>query len=556
MSYGIIEEKIENESIDMSHHLSAPQWELHSEYPGFDSPAYQADLQRIASCIEQLSTAAPALAGPNALSEAQQMAVLQKEADLLLYNLSSYAYLSRSTDSKNAPARTALDRLRKLGVKLTQSLQPLQQFVLRSTDEVFAEFLAHPELSDSQFYYTHQREKASTLLPLEHENLLSGLRLDGHHAWGHLYSNLTGSIEHEIEIDGEKEVVGVAYLLSLLSSKESHLRQLAYENLNTVFTTHQETCAAILNALAGWRLEMCKRRSAIQPVDFLSEPLHSNRMQRGTLNTMIEMSREHRGLGQKMLKLQARLLNKTQVDPWDGQAPAPDLGEKKPPLPFEDAMDIIVKAFNEVDPSMGEFARMMQTNQWIDAADLPHKTPGAFCAGFPKSRTPRVLMTYMGTASNLTTLAHELGHAFHSWVMRDMPLRETRYVPGDLFSVNEATANGVPNLFARNERLVCIFDTEHGPAAVILVGAMIVAGIETVFSGQVTPLPKQVVTTDYQRTAPITLEKGDELGRFLLGSTVVLLFPEGKARFESDLKAGSLVRVKGKLGQYNQDNPA
>lgn len=135
-------------------------------------------------------------------------------------------------------------------------------------------------------------------------------------------------------------------------------------------------------------------------------------------------------------------------------------------------------------------------------------------------------------------------------------LRETRYVPGDLFSVNEATANGVPNLFARNERLVCIFDTEYGPAAVILVGAMIVAGIETVFSGQVTPLPKQVVTTDYQRTAPITLEKGDELGRFLLGSTVVLLFPEGKARFESDLKAGSLVRVKGKLGQYNQDNPA
>jgi phosphatidylserine decarboxylase len=135
-------------------------------------------------------------------------------------------------------------------------------------------------------------------------------------------------------------------------------------------------------------------------------------------------------------------------------------------------------------------------------------------------------------------------------------LRETRYVPGDLFSVNEATANGVPNLFARNERLVCIFDTEHGPAAVILVGAMIVAGIETVFSGQVTPLPKQVVTTDYQRTAPITLEKGDELGRFLLGSTVVLLFPEGKARFESDLKSGGLVRVKGKLGQYNQDNPA
>ena len=135
-------------------------------------------------------------------------------------------------------------------------------------------------------------------------------------------------------------------------------------------------------------------------------------------------------------------------------------------------------------------------------------------------------------------------------------LRETRYVPGDLFSVNEATANGVPNLFARNERLVCIFDTDNGPMAVILVGAMIVAGIETVFSGQVTPLPKQVVTTDYLRTAPITLEKGDELGRFLLGSTVVLLFPEGQASFQADLKAGSLVRVKGKLGQYSEGSQA
>ena len=86
--------------------------------------------------------------------------------------------------------------------------------------------------------------------------------------------------------------------------------------------------------------------------------------------------------------------------------------------------------------------------------------------------------------------------------------------------------------------------------AVILVGAMIVAGIETVFSGQVTPMPKQVVTTDYLRTAPITLEKGEELGRFLLGSTVVMLFPEGKAGFEGNLKAGSQVRVRGKLGAY------
>jgi phosphatidylserine decarboxylase len=96
------------------------------------------------------------------------------------------------------------------------------------------------------------------------------------------------------------------------------------------------------------------------------------------------------------------------------------------------------------------------------------------------------------------------------------------YVPGRLFSVNQATANYVPGLFARNERLVCIFDTEHGPMAMVLVGAMIVAAIETVWSGQVTPLSSQPQRMQFGH--PITLEKGAEMGRFKLGSTVVMCF--------------------------------
>ncbi len=101
-------------------------------------------------------------------------------------------------------------------------------------------------------------------------------------------------------------------------------------------------------------------------------------------------------------------------------------------------------------------------------------------------------------------------------------LREMIYVPGRLFSVNQATANYVPGLFARNERLVCIFDTEHGPMAMVLGGAMIVAAIETVWSGQVTPLSGHPQRMRFGQ--PIVLEKGAEMGRFKLGSTVVLCF--------------------------------
>ena len=119
------------------------------------------------------------------------------------------------------------------------------------------------------------------------------------------------------------------------------------------------------------------------------------------------------------------------------------------------------------------------------------------------------------------------------------------YVPGRLFSVNQATANYVPGLFARNERLVCIFDTEHGPLAMVLVGAMIVAAIETVWAGQVTPLSGHPQRMRFGQ--PITLEKGAEMGRFKLGSTVVMCFAKPVA-FE-DNPLGAKVQMGQTLGE-------
>lgn len=128
-------------------------------------------------------------------------------------------------------------------------------------------------------------------------------------------------------------------------------------------------------------------------------------------------------------------------------------------------------------------------------------------------------------------------------------LTKTIYVPGNLFSVNQTTANNVPGLFARNERLICIFDTAIGPMAVILVGAMIVAGIETVWGGQVAPQPKSPTHMDISK--PITLAKGDEMGRFKLGSTAIVLFPKDTASWNNTLSNGSAVRLGESLGNIN-----
>ncbi|TXS89249.1 phosphatidylserine decarboxylase [Parahaliea maris] len=123
-------------------------------------------------------------------------------------------------------------------------------------------------------------------------------------------------------------------------------------------------------------------------------------------------------------------------------------------------------------------------------------------------------------------------------------LLATRYIPGDLFSVNNTTADNVDRLFARNERLVCYFDTACGPMAMVLVGAMIVAGIETVWSGQEAPPPRRIAHRDY--AAPpesVQLEQGAEMGRFKLGSTVILLFADGAVSWDEGYTAGSTTRL-------------
>lgn len=124
----------------------------------------------------------------------------------------------------------------------------------------------------------------------------------------------------------------------------------------------------------------------------------------------------------------------------------------------------------------------------------------------------------------------------------DGKLLKMTYVPGDLFSVNPTTVEHVPNLFARNERLVCVFETSVGPIALVLVGAMIVASIETVWSGQVAPFNKSIQQFFYT-AQDISLSKGEEMGRFKLGSTIVVLTPENSIQWLDSLAAQSAVKM-------------
>jgi phosphatidylserine decarboxylase len=131
-------------------------------------------------------------------------------------------------------------------------------------------------------------------------------------------------------------------------------------------------------------------------------------------------------------------------------------------------------------------------------------------------------------------------------------LKKMLYVPGKFFSVNQLTSERVDNLFARNERVVCLFDTDAGPMAMVLVGAMIVGSIDTVWAGQVAPPDGAATHINYQQHLPaIQIARGEEMGRFKLGSTVIVLFGPGMAELDAELQAGDAILMGEAMGTSN-----
>jgi len=228
--------------------------------------------------------------------------------------------------------------------------------------------------------------------------------------------------------DGMQSKVGFSQAASLLYGTEFEAQEPAWRGVQNAMRDNQESFAAILNALSGWRLTEYQKRSKIQDVHFLDPSLHESRIQAETLDAMMETAKANRHVGQKAGKLMARVHGLNKMTPWNHLAGMPSLTDGEPKnYPFDEAIEIIRSAFACVDSEMAEFVTLMVKNGWIDAAPSENRRLGAYCTKFAATRTPLVFMTWGGSRSDLLTLAHEIGHAFHNWVMRDMPLCQTRY---------------------------------------------------------------------------------------------------------------------------------
>lgn len=380
--------------------------------------ALEGPAQQIAEALEDLETKAESV-----LSVAQELLLEHMNLRIETSTIATFASCISSTDAKNEGAKSLQSRISAIGAKLGKVTSPLNVYLNRIDDALLEKFLDHEEVKHSEFQIKYGRLNSDFLLSNSEEKMMTGLSTDGLHAWGNLYNAISGNLT--CTIDGEE--VGYAKTASFLRQEDRDMRIKAHKAIKDAWVTQEQSSAAILNAINGWRLENNSLRSGKRELHYLDKSCHQSHITRKTLNALMETTFENRGVGHRALKGMAKGLGIEQLGPWDILAPAPAREGSGKVYGFKESIDLVAEAFSRLTPEMGEFTQMMYKKNWIDSKETEFRSPGAYCTGFRKQREPRVFMTFDGSIGNVLTLAHELGHAYHSWVMRDLPIAKTGY---------------------------------------------------------------------------------------------------------------------------------
>lgn len=288
------------------------------------------------------------------------------------------------------------------------------------SEDVWGELIATDSLKTVAFRLGEIRRDGKELLSEAEENIINTLALDGINAWSEHYDTIVASIEIPFtQEDGQKVLLSAGQAFNkMMGDPDVRVRQELFEKWETAWSVKADMFADTLNHLDGFRLSTQKLHGV---ENCLKEPLEYNRLKQETLDTMWATIQANKQPIVDFLTRKAQLFGKEKMDWQDQDAPI-ILGEmQERTYSFDEAAAFIVENFKKFSPKMSEFAQMAFDKAWIEAEDRPGKRPGGYCTSLPESRESRIFMTYSNSVNEVATLAHELGHAFHSSVLWDLP---------------------------------------------------------------------------------------------------------------------------------------
>lgn len=417
------------------------EWSLNAFYMGTNDPTLEKDMKRLEEIVGEYKSAVASLTKEDALMCLHRTIAIEEEMAVLIRKLSGYFHLRRSTNSSDSEGAKYSTKIQNLVASKAKESVIFQKYIasLENIDEIIAK---DEMLSAYKFRFAEIRKATTHKLSDDAENVFARMNISGGRAWGDLFSHLTANVT--VDYKGKK--TSLSAIRGLAESDDAEERKSAYEAEIACYDKIKDSIAFVLNSIKSQVNLEAELRGYENP---LAMTLEQSRMQKETLDAMLDAMREAMPKFHEYLHHKAKLLGYKKGLPWY-EILAPISKAENMTYTAEEAHAYLVERFATFSPDLAEMTDTAFRDEWIDFYPRKGKVGGAFCSNLPFMKQSRVLTNFSGSFGSITTLAHELGHAYHGKQIEDhrplntgytMPVAETASNFNELIVVNHAIAN-------------------------------------------------------------------------------------------------------------------
>ena len=396
------------------------EWSLDVLYTGYDSPEFKRDMAAVDEAVKAFNEAAAHLGEKPAKETLLEAIGLMEQNSKLFGNLFQFCALKQSCNTKDPDAAAYMGRLMgKVGMT-TKARTVFNKYVasIEGLDEIIA---SDPVLTDYSYMLRNIVEENKHLLSSEAEEVMALYNISGGSAWGDLQSALTSSVTAEFR----GETLNLSAIRNKAYDPDPAVRKEAYEAELACYDKIKDPVAAALNNIKLQVINEARLRGFESP---LAKTLFESHMKRETLDALLEAMNEFMPQFREYLSVKGKALGHDNGCPWyDMFAP---MGANDKTYTTEEARDYLLNTFAGFDKDLHDMVKRAFDEAWIDFYPHEGKVGGAFCSGLKEQRQSRVLTNFDGSFSDIVTLAHELGHAFHNLNIEDhRPLNDDYSMP-------------------------------------------------------------------------------------------------------------------------------
>ncbi len=402
----------------MTDNANGVKWDLTSYFPAFNGPEMIKFKRKLAADIAALQKKAaglPPLSNKTA-GDWEKLILAAEDSETRLSHLFSYVGCLSAADAANEAYQAEEASLSTLAAEYSKFAVDVLRAFKDVPEKVFAAFIKRDRLKDIAYSLKRTREAARRTMTPAEEKLAADLSVDGFQSWDRLYSKLSSKLSFEMKWpDGKTETLPISRWRALMSDPDRRVGRAAFEGGNKAWAAIEDSCAAALNALAGTRFTLNRRRGIKH---FLDHSLFNAGIKRSTLDAMYKAVHRNIEPLRGILRAKAAAMGRKGISFFEREAPLPLKDSKT--YTWEEGSAKVAEAFGRVYPALGAFYRDFVAKKWLESEARGGKRPGAFCTGSHLIGEGRVYMTFNGTLGDVNTLAHEMGHAWHGHLMRDL----------------------------------------------------------------------------------------------------------------------------------------